>query len=129
MHRFKDDPEWGRILGRIRAGQDTEADRKKINERFLGLEEVELPDGGDVCYAVFKNNERNSISAVPSIRDFSGTIHSSLRAIDGPTHINVEKMFHSSRFDNRPYISTVEGKNTLYIFTEHITQSINDLTE
>ena len=63
MHRFKDDPEWGRILGRIRAGQDTEADRKKINERFLGLEEVELPDGGDVCYAVFKNNERNSISA------------------------------------------------------------------
>ena len=64
MHRFKDDPEWGEILGRIRSGRVTQADIKKINERFLGLEGVELPPSSeDVCYAVFKNDERNSISA------------------------------------------------------------------
>lgn len=63
-HRFKDDPEWGEILGRIRSGSVTQADIKEINERFLGLEGVELPPSSeDVCYAVFKNDERNSISA------------------------------------------------------------------
>jgi len=46
------------ILGRICFGQDTEADRKKINESFLGLKEVELPVSG-ACYAVATNKQRN----------------------------------------------------------------------
>eukprot|EP00984_Skeletonema_dohrnii_P017132 scaffold7732_cov150-Skeletonema_dohrnii-CCMP3373.AAC.2 len=33
-HRFKDDPEYGRILERMRMGEDTIADREEINRRL-----------------------------------------------------------------------------------------------
>ena len=40
----------------------------------------------------WSSRKRNPISAVPSIRDFSGTIHSPLESIEGPTHIRAEDL-------------------------------------
>ena len=62
-HRFKDDPEYGEILGRMRMGKDTKEDREKINSRVLGTNGVQLPNESDVCYACPTNKERNGIKA------------------------------------------------------------------
>jgi len=42
-HRFKDDPEYGAILGRMRMGKDTKEDREKINTRVTGKCGVQVP--------------------------------------------------------------------------------------
>ena len=62
-HRFKDDPEYGEILGRMRMGKDTREDREKINTRVIGTNDVELPTDPNACYACPINKERNSITA------------------------------------------------------------------
>ncbi len=40
----------------------------------------------------WSSRKRNPISAVPSIRDFSGTIHYPVESIEGPTHIRTENL-------------------------------------
>lgn len=61
-HRFKKDPEFGRLLGRIRSNTHTAADIKTINSRFV-CNASDLPDQKeDVCYACSTNKERNSVS-------------------------------------------------------------------
>ena len=62
-HRFKDDPEYGAILGRMRMGKDTKEDREKINTRVIGKCGVQVPDVPDPSYACPTNKERNGISA------------------------------------------------------------------
>jgi len=66
-HRFKEDPEYGKLLQRMWAGDLTKNDRKLLNERVIGSEQVPvLPHeftGLDAVYACPKNTERNSISA------------------------------------------------------------------
>jgi hypothetical protein len=65
-HRFKDDPEFGEILRRMRMGQDTMADREAINERVINKKTgVVVPDDcKDACYACPWNKERNGVEAV-----------------------------------------------------------------
>jgi hypothetical protein len=61
-HRFKDDPEYGEILKRIRSNTHTEADIQAINTRFV-KDKTDLPPvGEEVCYACSFNKERNSVS-------------------------------------------------------------------
>ena len=65
-HRFKDDPEYGEILARMRMGTDTREDREKINTRVIGASSdngVQLPTDPDACYACPTNKERNGITA------------------------------------------------------------------
>jgi hypothetical protein len=63
-HRFKDDPVYGEIMGRMRNGEDTTEDRELINTRVLGSANgVELPDDPNTCYACPTNKERNGITA------------------------------------------------------------------
>ncbi len=42
-------------------------------------------------WSQWSSRKRNSILAVPSIRDFSGTIHSPFKVIEGITHTKVER--------------------------------------
>jgi hypothetical protein len=61
-HRFKNDPEFGKLLGRIRSNTHTQADINTINGRFI-KDASDLPsEGEDVCYACSTNKERNSVS-------------------------------------------------------------------
>ena len=62
-HRFKDDPEYGQILARMRMGQDIKEDRKTINTRVIGKCGVEVPDVEEPSYACPTNKERNGITA------------------------------------------------------------------
>ena len=66
-HRFKEDPEWGEILSRLRIGETTEEDLDLINERCLTNGNLHLPDDKETrlntCYACPTNLERNAISA------------------------------------------------------------------
>ena len=61
-HRFKDDPEFGQILHRVRMGTATLEDIKTINKRWLGNPDVELPTDRNICYAVPFNKDCNAIS-------------------------------------------------------------------
>jgi hypothetical protein len=61
-HRFKDDPEYGHLLARIRSNTHTAADIEAINSRFI-RDASDLPDQGqEVCYACSTNKERNAVS-------------------------------------------------------------------
>ena len=66
-HRFKEDPQYGKLLQRMWEDDLGKKDRQWLNERTVGSVEVPvLPDdfgGLDVVYAAPKNTERNSISA------------------------------------------------------------------
>jgi hypothetical protein len=66
-HRFKDDPEYGRLLKRMWLGDLTKKDRERINKRVVkpgGLQLLPSFEGKDVCYACPTNVERNAISAI-----------------------------------------------------------------
>ena len=63
LHRFSEDPEWGRILGRIRNDTYTSQDIDKINERVIsqqGRPDKDIP--GDISYCVYQNADRSAIN-------------------------------------------------------------------
>ena len=64
--RFRHDPEWGRILGRLRLGLSTDEDFEKINSRVIG-NHLKLPTlhelgGRQISYACSTNRQRNIYS-------------------------------------------------------------------
>ena len=68
-HRFKDDPEYGRLVERFSNGTATKNDIKLVNSRLLnngkgngGIHELPKDDTNDICYACAYNAERNSIT-------------------------------------------------------------------
>ena len=60
MHRFKDDPEWGYLLMRLRNGETTKLDIDKINERVVNSATI-LPM--NIKYATYYNRDRDAINA------------------------------------------------------------------
>ena len=66
-HRFKDDPEFGKLLKRFWRGELSQRDRNLINKRLVTRPDVELPSCFqtelDWSYACPTNKERNAISA------------------------------------------------------------------
>ena len=62
-HRFKDDPEFGAILARLRMGEDTREDRELINKRVVGTM-LPMPENApDASVACSTNKERNGVTA------------------------------------------------------------------
>jgi len=64
-HRFKDCPEFGKLLKRMWEGDLTKEDRELINTRVIGHNGLTLPssfEGRDACFACPSNKERNAIS-------------------------------------------------------------------
>jgi hypothetical protein len=66
-HRFKDDPEFGKLLKCFWRGKLTHIDRNTINKRVITRTDVYLPkniaSNVDWNYACPTNRERNAISA------------------------------------------------------------------
>jgi len=60
MHRFKDDPQHGERLVRLRNGKVTKEDLVHFNKRVV-TEDTELPE--DIRYATYFNRDRDSINA------------------------------------------------------------------
>ena len=60
MHRYTNDPEWGRLLMRFRNGRVTVQDIMKINERCVTRSTGILPDG--IQYASYDNLTRDRIN-------------------------------------------------------------------
>ena len=86
-HRFKEDPEYGKLLQRMWAGDLSKNDRKWLNERVVGSEQVPIlpPEftGLDAVFACPKNTERNSISAGNFKRHILET-HPSVHSLQSP---------------------------------------------
>ena len=64
-HRFKEDPEYGRMMKSAWKNDLTRSDRDRINTRLVKQGGLSLPKqfSGDACYACPTNRERNAISA------------------------------------------------------------------
>ena len=61
--RYREDPEWGELLGKLRLGLSTKEDFKKINSRVVGSN-LKLPsladlNGKHISYACSTNRQRN----------------------------------------------------------------------
>ena len=59
-HRFKNDPQWGEIMGRMRMGNNTLEDRHEINKHYQTPSERKNvpPEAATACVS---NKERNAI--------------------------------------------------------------------
>ena len=63
-HRFDKDPEYGSLLRRFCYGRASKKDIQKINTRFIGNDDVHLPNNPScIRYACATNKERNAISS------------------------------------------------------------------
>jgi len=66
-HRFKDNPTYGKVLGRMRMGTDTLEDRECINTRLIG-KKVQLPSVPDVCAMLVLQTRSATLSLQVSSR-------------------------------------------------------------
>lgn len=98
-HRFKDDPEYGKLLKRMWIGGLTKKDRDILNTRVIGHNGLTLPAKfeGDACYACPTNKERNAISAT-SFENHVNQTHPNVHSTNDPPHhtIIVEAAINSS---------------------------------
>jgi hypothetical protein len=65
-HRFKSDPDYGKILMRMWRGEFTKEECDEINKRLIGKNNVILPcfaENDDVAYACYTNSERTTVHA------------------------------------------------------------------
>jgi hypothetical protein len=86
LHRFKDDPEWGKILERIRNDQYTQHDIDSINECVIGS--GEKTGYGDISYCVYNNTDRTAINT----GIFDNTLKAHWKTFNAqPTHMVVVK--------------------------------------
>lgn len=63
-HRFKDDPEWGKLLFRVSRGKATDTDWETLNNRCFMKNPTlkdELKDYPDASFACYTNQERCSV--------------------------------------------------------------------
>ena len=131
-HRFKDDPEYGKMLKRMWKGELTLRDRERINTRVIGQNGIDLPSSfeGDACYACPTNKERNSISAGNFKKHIIAT-HPSIESNElPPAHtIVIEADIRSSLSKNskmkidkvlRHRITTTCGDANVKVGTKHI---------
>ena len=117
-HRFKDDPEWGAILERLRTGRHTREDVDRINSRLIGGSTgVEPPEGTDVFHVVPTNKERVGIACLGFQKHLQAT-HPSIDDDDAtlpPDHtIIIETVFKKNR------------RNLSNALTDFITTSLGD---
>ena len=88
-HRFKKDPEFGRILKRIREGNPTEEDIATLNTRVINGDHphaptmADLPD--DLSYAVHENADRCAINNSIFAEHLKAT-HSKDKNVPPPKH-------------------------------------------
>ena len=86
-HRFKDDPEYGKILEQFRTGNIEDSTFEKINSRLVGCNGVTIPkDCDELAYACSTNKERNSISANVFSNHIAKTHPKISENIDVPMH-------------------------------------------
>ena len=105
-------------------GTQTKDDIKTINTRWLGNDDVILPNDGNVCYACPLNKERNAISThvfadlvektCPSVGDSSSPIPTHCIIIESTIRkgkSRASESFHAAVFDNCGDADVVTGHN------------------
>ena len=110
-HRFREDPECGKILERISNRDATFHDMKKINSRVMTSQKNSIKALTDPCYACTSNSERNSISTDIFMQHVRKTHNNSFKS---PCHTIIiesaiskkkkggrfSKNYHTSIFNN-----------------------------
>jgi hypothetical protein len=66
LHRYKDDPEFGKLMKRLRDGEVTREDIARLNTRVVGDQHPDSPTIADLpnnlTYAVYQNKNRAAIN-------------------------------------------------------------------
>jgi hypothetical protein len=110
-HRFKEDPEFGAILERMRMGEDTVEDREEINKRVIDPKNGITPPSDDpnIAYACGTNKQRNGVIAGHFQQHILNT-HPDINSNENPPDhtLMIEASFKSSKKDEAS--STDEGR-------------------
>jgi hypothetical protein len=88
MHRFKNDPEWGSLLMRLRNGKITESDIDTINQRVV-KPTTNIP--ANIKYATYKNRDRDAINAA-LFEERCNTLYSESRTINDSIMIFADEL-------------------------------------
>ena len=81
-HRFKDDPKWGKIMARMRMGNDTIEDRTEINKHYR-VTSNNNSLALDTTTACVRNTERNAIEFM-AWKNYITQNHPSIHSNDIP---------------------------------------------
>ena len=132
-HRFKDDPEYGKMLKEMWFDDLSKKYRERINTRVIGKDGLKLPEsleGIDICCACPTNRERNAFNAA----NFKQHVERTQPTVDGPdlpspTTVIVEARISSSKSSRsktninrmlRHRIITTCGDDNVKAGTKHI---------
>ena len=100
IHRFKDDPDWGRFLHRFWSDDLSIPDRKYVNERDWRTHKLTLPDNIfdlNYAFACAVNAERCSIHGVQFRRHVKNTLPLVETDHEPPTHtVIIEANIHAT---------------------------------
>ena len=100
IHRFKDDPDWGRFLHRFWSDDLSILDRKYVNERDWRTHKLTLPDNIfdlNYAFACAVNAERCSIHGVQFRRHVKNTLPLVETDHEPPTHtVIIEANIHAT---------------------------------
>jgi hypothetical protein len=132
-HRFKDDPEYGKMLKQMWFDDLPKKYRQRINTRVIGKDGLKLPqslEGLDICCACPTNRERNAFNAA----NFKQHVERTQPTVDSPdppspTTVIVEARISSSKSSRsktkinrmlRHRIITTCGDDNVKVGTKHI---------
>ena len=90
--RFKDNPEFGNIMCRFRNGTIPKQDIAMLNTRYIGNDDVTLPEMSERRYACSTNEEINALSAAIFLKHLENTHTKSTNpSINCPNHTVIIK--------------------------------------
>jgi len=92
-HRFRDDPEWGRLLSKFRDGTVTVEDVRYINENCMVKEGRPIPDG--IQYAAFSNRTRDVVNTL-AFEKYCATHHNTEDVAEDAIIILSDSLFRKS---------------------------------
>ena len=91
-HRFKNDPQYGEIMRRLRVGMATKEDIQLINTRFIRNKDVQLPSITKLRCACIKNEERCAYNSIVFLRHLEAThTKGNDYSVDCPNHTCIIK--------------------------------------
>ena len=115
-HRFRNDPEFGRVLKRIREGRPTPEDIAYLNTRIINGDHPHAPTMADVpnnvAYAVYRNVDRTAINNGIFAEHIKQT-HSSIASTAPPNHTIIVRSDEMTWKSNRKPVGA-NAKRTIW---------------
>ncbi|MGL5935925.1 MAG: AAA family ATPase, partial [Cetobacterium sp.] len=126
LHRFKEDPEWGRILSRIRMGTSDQTDIDAINKSVIQPGVREVPP--DTSYCVYTNADRAAINVglfaelLKQHWTISGSLPRHMLVVTAGLMKKIPKKRATTKAKSKAKTTALSASNRQYIY-EHCSDS------